>query len=425
MKDDRLFGKFISRFVLEGLLKSVLCAISIGFMLVLVTAAVSLIIGMNLFWLSLGIFIVANGLTIPLLYYMKFRPTPDYVANRLDKLGLEERMVTMMENLEATSLIDVLQRYDALEHLDHLNPKCIRFKIPRLYFILAGVMMILAMIISIYSVMADVCCQHEWSEYMEVYAPTCSSEGREERKCRKYSSHTETKIIPVDSSAHDWGEWVKAVPATEGEDGREICICKNDSTHIKEIIVPATGTFGLKYRWMENYFGKGYAVSVGEAVSSCIYIPKTRNGLPVLFIDFRGFLDCTFIEKVEMPDSIVYIGPDAFLGCTKLKTVRMSTKIVEISTDSFCSCISLESIIIPESVVYIADYAFGNCPALKRIYYKGNADAWNQIDIGVGNFSSDIAGSILFFYSEECPDDNARNFWRFKNGVPTIWDSDK
>lgn len=56
MKNKELLDKYTSRFVAEGLIKSVLLSSTLGFALSLVAAVVSLATGIKLIWLSVVCF---------------------------------------------------------------------------------------------------------------------------------------------------------------------------------------------------------------------------------------------------------------------------------------------------------------------------------------------------------------------------------
>ena len=112
MKNKELLDKYTSRFVAEGLIKSVLLSSTLGFALSLVAAVVSLATGIKLIWLSVVLFFAVNAVGIPTLYYAKFRPATSQIANKLDKLGLQERVVTMLELSDDNSDLARIQRDD-------------------------------------------------------------------------------------------------------------------------------------------------------------------------------------------------------------------------------------------------------------------------------------------------------------------------
>lgn len=51
----------------------------------------------------------------------------------------------------------------------------------------------------------------------------------------------------------------------------------------------------------------------------------------------------------------------------------------------FMNCSNLTSITIPSSVVQISNRVFQNCRSLRDVYYYGNQDSWNSINIHYGN----------------------------------------
>ncbi len=112
MKNKELSDKYCSRFVAEGLIKSALCASTLGFALSLISAIVSLSTGTKLIWLSARLFLAADAVGIPLFYYAKFRPKTMQMANRLDRSGLQERVVTMLELADEQTTLAEMQRSD-------------------------------------------------------------------------------------------------------------------------------------------------------------------------------------------------------------------------------------------------------------------------------------------------------------------------
>ncbi len=64
------------------------------------------------------------------LYVLVLRPKKKEVLKRIDSLGLQERMITMEELRQETTVLAEKQRQDAREHLAELNVKLLK---PRLY----------------------------------------------------------------------------------------------------------------------------------------------------------------------------------------------------------------------------------------------------------------------------------------------------
>ena len=80
---------------------------------------------------------------------------------------------------------------------------------------------------------------HDWGEWKETKAPTCSAAGEKQRVCNNDSNHEETEKVAIDPDAHDWGEWVVTKEATEMTDGEETRTCRNDSSHTETQAIPA------------------------------------------------------------------------------------------------------------------------------------------------------------------------------------------
>lgn len=115
--------RFQRRIVRGAILKSALAALIIACGVLLVTALASWIAGFRAgIWLALGLFAVSFAGSALLFYFLKYRPSAREVAREIDAIGLEERLITMMELEGDTSYLAKLQREDtekALRTADH------------------------------------------------------------------------------------------------------------------------------------------------------------------------------------------------------------------------------------------------------------------------------------------------------------------
>ena len=139
MNQKQHFEKYRSRLMWEGLLKSFLWGAIIGFGLNAFFATLSYFISFSFgFWVSLGL--LAFGLigVTWFCYHNYFCPTLIRNAKRLDRLGLEERLVTMLDYEKDNSYIARLQREDAKQKLSTINPKNIKFNISKVVCIVAA-----------------------------------------------------------------------------------------------------------------------------------------------------------------------------------------------------------------------------------------------------------------------------------------------
>lgn len=119
MDSKQIFQKYYRRLSGEGVLRAFVWGLMAG----MLTFAVATFI----FWLAgydpgiliaLGIGVVVTAICTVVLYNVAFRPTTEQIARRLDEeLGLEERMVTMLELSKDESYIAMRQREDAQKRL--------------------------------------------------------------------------------------------------------------------------------------------------------------------------------------------------------------------------------------------------------------------------------------------------------------------
>lgn len=67
--------------------------------------------------------------SVPLLYYKRFRPTDREVARRLDSLGFDERYITMYEFKNDPSGMAAIQREDACARLSAIPESALKFSL--------------------------------------------------------------------------------------------------------------------------------------------------------------------------------------------------------------------------------------------------------------------------------------------------------
>ena len=82
-----------------------------------------------------------------------------------------------------------------------------------------------------------VTCEHEWGEWIEDIAPTCTEAGQKHHTCTKCG---ETETEPIEALGHDMGEWNETTAPTCTEDGEKSSVCNRCGTTLTEP-VPALG----------------------------------------------------------------------------------------------------------------------------------------------------------------------------------------
>lgn len=130
---ETLFEQYRKRLVRNGIIKSLIFALIVGFavdgLVALITwFIVDMTVGVIL-GISIGLGVAAIGASAPILYFHFFRPTTYQIAQRLDELGLEERMITMCELEKDPSYIAMKQREDAKTNISRVNPKSLKLTV--------------------------------------------------------------------------------------------------------------------------------------------------------------------------------------------------------------------------------------------------------------------------------------------------------
>ena len=149
MESKKYFKTFYARLKREGWLKSLIAALVLGFAVVFCAAlAVWLIRGLTQLWLPAVCGAAAALVSAPLFYRFRFRPTAKSVARRVDALGLEERMITMIELENDDSYIAMRQREDALEKIREADARSIKFSVSRVSLALLAAFAVLGMSMS-------------------------------------------------------------------------------------------------------------------------------------------------------------------------------------------------------------------------------------------------------------------------------------
>lgn len=143
MVQKSFFQKHHKRLVTEAVLKAVLCGALAGFCADFLAALVAWFFDLGGIWLAIGIGAAVGVVTGVILYFAKFRPSVEDLAKRVDRLGLEERMVTMLQLQQDDSVMARLQRENAKEHLKDAEDRKLRLRMPKSVIALAVIALVL------------------------------------------------------------------------------------------------------------------------------------------------------------------------------------------------------------------------------------------------------------------------------------------
>lgn len=149
-----IFKKYKNRLVFEGVLKSLLWGAVIGFAVNLIFVAILFITAVDLIWVSAVTCAVIVAATMLILYFKKYRPTAQKIAERVDLLGLEERLITMVELENDDSYIAMRQREDAKAALSRVQGKGLKISLHGRNIALAAIVTVVSLAATAYTSMS-------------------------------------------------------------------------------------------------------------------------------------------------------------------------------------------------------------------------------------------------------------------------------
>ncbi len=155
---------------------------------------------------------------------------------------------------------------------------------------------------------------------------------------------------------------------------------------------------------------------VGDYKLTQIIIPDG-----VVTIEEDAFQNCTSLKEVSLPEGVISIGNRCFRECHSLKELILPEGLISIGNWAFSGCSSLKTVILPKSLT-VGNYApFKNCASLESVFYTGSKGEWDNFSDSSPYFLVDFNETAkIYTYSEKKPTAEG-NFWRYVDGVPTIW----
>lgn len=143
-EEAKLLKRFEKKLKIEALMKSILIGFVCGFALCIPVSVISFIAEYNTIWICVGV-LVAGTVGFGIAAYMKYYKTSlKKTASRVDGVGLEERMITMLEYSERDDALAKRQRADAREALEKVEPKHVKIPFPKTAVIAVAVAAVVA-----------------------------------------------------------------------------------------------------------------------------------------------------------------------------------------------------------------------------------------------------------------------------------------
>ena len=143
MKVDKVFNRFKFKMFLNSIINSLIYGLINGFTISLVATIILYICKIKNIGLTFAIFGVVAILFSVFSYFKFFKVTQESIAKTLDDLGLDERVITMLEYKNEDNDIVTLQRTDALNKLSNVNPNEIKIKIQKTPIIVLCVLLLI------------------------------------------------------------------------------------------------------------------------------------------------------------------------------------------------------------------------------------------------------------------------------------------
>lgn len=138
MELNKHFVKYYSKLRAESIVKSLIWGLVVGCSLGFVMALTAWFVNFKDFWgtiLSGIVAVVCSAAAVPVFYFKVFKPNSVTSARRLDRYGLDERLITMIELENDQSYLAQLQREDAAKVLNTVAISDIKMRIPQKFII--------------------------------------------------------------------------------------------------------------------------------------------------------------------------------------------------------------------------------------------------------------------------------------------------
>lgn len=119
---DNLLNEYKNTVKKEALIKSLIIGLISGFIVMAIISIISLLTKTNLIIITLLIGCIVITATTITLTKTLYKTSLKVLATRVDSLGLEERLITMLEYQDDNSIMAELQRNDTKEVLKTIEP---------------------------------------------------------------------------------------------------------------------------------------------------------------------------------------------------------------------------------------------------------------------------------------------------------------
>ena len=120
-------------------------------------------------------------------------------------------------------------------------------------------------------------------------------------------------------------------------------------------------------------------------LSNCSSLTDAKLPYGLSSITNGMFAGCTNLVSIDIPDSVTEIDHFAFSGCKTLTSLEIPEGVTTLGNCSINGCSQLVTIYLPGSLLKIGERAFEWSDALKDVYYAGNEEKWDMVEIDERN----------------------------------------
>ena len=151
IKND--FKNLYNAYIKNAIKRSLFYSLIISFTALFITSLVFWIVNVKQFWIAFIGFGVLEIILFTVLFLI-FKPSDIEFARELDSLGLKQRVITMYEYQNDDSLIARIQRENAIEHVNKVDTKLLKFVAPMVLLIIMISSIVLGLSASTVSVLS-------------------------------------------------------------------------------------------------------------------------------------------------------------------------------------------------------------------------------------------------------------------------------
>ncbi len=121
-----------------------------------------------------------------------------------------------------------------------------------------------------------------------------------------------------------------------------------------------------------------------DAFSHCSSLSSVIIEEGITEIGISAFYNTPKLTNLELPSSLEIIGNTVF-GLSGLVNVTIPEGVISLGNSAFYGSPKLETVSLPSTLTSMSSKIFWQCYALKTVYYPGDAQMWQAMDINANN----------------------------------------